>query len=69
MTCPNCEGADSSTFELTCISCGVRLVKQSGSGADPKLAVRLQKQKLAHIEHCAGPKVAQEVFARLKGQA
>lgn len=69
MKCPYCEGADSSTVDLQCIACGVRLVKQSGSVANPKLAVRLQKQKLAHIEHCAGPKIAQEVFASLKAQA
>lgn len=66
MTCPNCQGADSSVFDVQCIDCGVRLVKQSRSSADPKLARRLQEQKLAHIEHLAGPKMKQAVLAKLK---
>lgn len=69
MACPSCTGADSSIFELTCIDCGVRLVKSARSAADPKTAKRMQNGHLAHIEHCAGAKVKEQVVARLRGEA
>lgn len=66
MTCTKCTP---STYDLTCIDCGVRLVLSARSNRDRKTARRQQNAHLAHIEHVAGRDVHDKVLAKLKEAA
>ena len=65
-TCTRCTP---STYDLTCVDCGVRLVLSASSSRDRKTARRQQNAHLAHIAHVAGEGVRDAVLAKLKAAA